>query len=258
VGAAATRLADLDVSREDLALLCRRAENEFVGVSCGIMDQFTVTFGEAGHALFLDCRTREHRHIPFGEGAGVRTVVVDTNVAHELADSAYNERLATCRDGADRFDALLDHEVSALRDVSAAEFEAHADDLPEPMRSRCAHVVSENERVRAAADALAAGDVEGVGEAMVRSHESLRDDYEVSCDELDAVVECARDAAGVVGARMTGGGFGGSVVCLVHEGAVGAFSEQVARTYRDATGVEADVYACTTVDGVTVREPPTE
>ena len=252
VAAAVCEIGGIDLPREELATLCRRAENEFVGVSCGIMDQFTVAFGEAGSALFLDCRTRDYRTIPFGAG-DVRVVVVDTNVKHELADSAYNERLEECREGAERFGELLDREVTSLRDVALDELERHAADLPEPVRSRCAHVIRENERVRSAADALEAGDVERVGELMYRSHESLRDRYEVSCDELDLVVDLARGTDGAVGARMTGGGFGGSAVCLVREDAVPSFAARVEAEYAAETGVDPDIYECATADGVSVR-----
>ena len=252
VAAAACEAGDLDLPKDELATLCRRAENEFVGVSCGIMDQFASAFGEAGGALFLDCRSREFRTIPF-DADSVQIVVVDTNVKHELADSAYNDRLEECREGAERFDALLDREVTSLRDVSVDDFERHADDLPEPVRSRCAHVIGENERVRAAAEALEAGDVDRVGDLMYRSHESLRDRYEVSCEELDLVVDLARKTDGAVGARMTGGGFGGSAVCVVRADAVPTFAERVEEEYAAAAGVDPDVYECATADGVSVR-----
>jgi galactokinase len=252
VGTAACDVGGVERSRDELATLCRRAENEFVGVSCGIMDQFAAAFGEAGSALFLDCRSRDHRTIPF-DGGPVRIVVVDTNVKHELADSAYNERLAECREAADRFDGLLDREVDSLRDVSVADFERHAGDFPEPIRSRSEHVVRENERVRTAAEALEDGDLELVGDLLYRSHESLRDRYEVSCEELDRVVAIARETDGAVGARMTGGGFGGSVVCLVRTDAVPAFADRVEREYAAATGVDPDVYECDTADGATAR-----
>ncbi|WP_129115460.1 galactokinase [Halegenticoccus tardaugens] len=252
IGAALSVLSDRSFSPRELALRCWRAENEFVGVECGIMDQFASALGRAESALFLDCRSRSFERIPFDAGT-IRVVVIDTNVTHELADSAYNRRRAECREAAARFDELLNREVTTLRDVSPTEFETHADDVSPTLRDRCEHVVFENERVTTAAAALERGDVERVGELMFESHASLRDRYEVSCPELDAVVEATRGHDAVVGSRMTGAGFGGCVVSLVRDEGVDALTAHVEREFADRFDAEPDAYVCDTADGCRVH-----
>jgi galactokinase len=249
-----------DLPRRDLAEAAWRAETGFVGLDCGIMDQYASALCRAGEALFLDCRSRETEAVPLPGGSdggggtdrsGVRVVVVDTRVEHDLAESAYNDRVAECREAAARLDAAFGG-VASLRDVRREEFLAGADDLPGALRRRVRHVVTENERVRAAVDALRAGDLGAVGDLMYESHASLRDDYEVSCPELDAVVDVAWATDGVLGARMTGGGFGGSVVALVAADAVDGFRGRVAREYPERTGAEVDprTFVCGSDDGV--------
>jgi galactokinase len=251
--AALEALGEFALDRVDLARRCRRAENEFVGVSCGLMDQLAAACCRRDHALFVDCRSADTEHIPFPGEASV--VVTDTNVQHSLVDSAYNDRLAECERGVELLSDRLDG-VDALRDVSPGEFAAHRDALPETVARRCAHVVSENERVRAAADALARGDLAAVGERMVASHESLRDRYDVSCAELDCVVDIARDTEGALGARMTGAGFGGCVVSLVELDAVERFRAAVEAEYPERTGTEPDVYVCEPAAGCRVEAAP--
>lgn len=242
-------LHDLQVDAEELVAVCWEAETEFVGVGCGIMDQYTSVFGKADSALFLDCRARDHEVIPFpADQASV--IATDTNVQHELADSAYNDRVASCQEGVDLLDDALDVEVSALADVSVEAFETHAASLPETVRKRVRHVVYENERVRKAADALRASDFDRVGDLLTESHVSLRDDYEVSASELDAVVDVAADQAGVFGSRMTGAGFGGCAISLVRPDRVESATSGIREGYRDRTGIEADVYACNPDGGV--------
>ncbi|WP_380676472.1 galactokinase [Salinigranum sp. GCM10025319] len=247
---------DLDSAREELprrelAEAGWRAETGFVGLDCGIMDQYASALCRAGEALFLDCRSRETEAVPFDGESAYRVVVVDTRVEHELAESAYNDRVAECRDATERFDRLVGG-VDSLRDVDRDAFVAHADDLPGTLRRRVRHVVTENERVRTSVEALRDGDFDAVGARMYESHASLRDDYEVSCRELDAVVDIARGTEGVVGARMTGGGFGGSVVALVSSHAVDDFRARVDRGYPDRVDVDAEprTFVCTSADGV--------
>lgn len=247
VGAALAALGGMDVPDKRLAALCRRAETEFVGVPCGVLDQFASVFGRRGRALALDCRSRDYECLPL-PAADARIVAVDTNVGHDLAASAYGERRRTCRRGVALLDDLLDREVDALRDARGA-FGRVAGDLPPTVRARCRHVLRENERVREATAALRAGEFDRVGACMDASHRSLREDYEVSCAELDAVVDVARDCPGAHGARMTGGGFGGSVVALVAPGAVDRFAGRVRREYPDRTGIDPDVYRCRAADG---------
>lgn len=231
---------DPTAARRSLATRCRRAENEFVGVDCGILDQFAAALCERDAALFLDCRTGETDLVPLARDAAL--LVVDTNVTHSLADSAYNERRRECERGVDLLAERIAG-VEALRDVSSPAFERHADALPEPVRSRCRHVVSETERVRAAAAALRAGDLARVGALMDASHVGLREDYAVCCRELDLLVDLF-DREAVYGARMTGGGFGGSVVALVEARAVESVADAVTAAYERETGTVADAYRC--------------
>jgi galactokinase len=242
-------LTGFELTRPELALLCQRAENTFVGVNCGIMDQFISALGQENAALFIDCRTLEHK--PAFLPDGVSVVIMDTKKQRGLADSAYNTRRAECEEGARLLGAHLP-EITALRDVTPAGFERYAGELPENVRRRCRHVIGENQRVLDAVEALARGDAGAFGELMDASHVSLRDDYEVSCAELDAMVEAAWEAPGVIGARMTGGGFGGCAVALAKTERAEAFSEQVAQVYESETGLVPSLYICTAKGGADI------
>jgi galactokinase len=242
-------LTGFELSRPELALLCQRAENTFVGVNCGIMDQFISALGQENAAVFIDCRTLEHK--PAFLPDGVAVVIMDTKKQRGLADSAYNTRRAECEEGVRLLKMHLP-EIAALRDVSPADYERYGDELPENVRRRCRHVIGENQRVLDAIEALARGDAAAFGELMDASHVSLRDDYEVSCAELDAMVEAAWNAPGVIGARMTGGGFGGCAVALVEAGHAQAFSQQVAAAYEEATSLTPSLYVCTAEVGAGV------
>ena len=239
-------LRSQQVPLPELAQLCRRAENEFVGARVGIMDQFVSCMGKAGHALLLDCRSLEFRfaQIP----AGIEIVVCNTMVKHELASNAYNTRREQCEEGV-RFFAKLNPEIRALRDVSVEMLNAHAKDLPPSVFNRCAHVIHENQRTLATARALQEGDLDRVRDLMRKSHRSLRDLYEVSCQELDIMVECAQDQPGFCGGRMTGGGFGGCTVNLVREENAKEFASTIAERYRSKTGITPEVYLCKAEDG---------
>lgn len=240
---------DLQLDGDELVTVCWEAETQFVGVGCGIMDQYTAVFGEADSVLFLDCKTQDHEVISFpSEEASI--VATDTNVQHELVDSAYNDRVASCQDGVDYLDDALDEDVRSLSDVSVEAFEAHASALPDTVRKRVHHVVYENERVREAADAHRRGDLERVGELLNESHESLRDYYEVSAPELDAVVAIGDDQTGVLGSRMTGAGFGGCVISLVRPDDVSAVTDAIREGYRERTGIEPDIFTCNPDSGV--------
>jgi galactokinase len=235
------------VDRVELARLCQRVENEFVGARCGIMDQFIVCTGRAGHATLLDCRSLESTQVPLPGDA--RLVICNTMVKHDLAAGEYNARRAECEAGVRELARLLPG-VSALRDVSTEDFDRAGGTLPETVFRRCRHVVGENARTLAAASALERGDLTAFGALMTESHRSLRDDYEVSCEELDVMVELARGLPGVYGARMTGGGFGGCTINLVAAGAAPAFARSIAEAYQEATGLTPQVYVCEAVDGV--------
>ena len=213
--------------RPEIARLAQRAENEFTGMQCGIMDPLASCLGQAGHALRIDCRDLSVTPVPIP--ANVRLVIANTMVKHELAASAYNDRRAACESAARRLG------VPFLRDVGYAPLSG--DEL-----RRARHVLTENDRVLAFESALRAGDLAAAGAAMYASHASLRDDFEVSCPELDTMVEIASRLDGVHGARMTGGGFGGCTVNLVAAEAAPAVVDQLARAYRDATGIAPHVF----------------
>jgi len=238
----------LELDRLRLALIGRQAENEFVGLRSGIMDQFISALGKRDHALLIDCRSLEHRLVPLPQG--VRILVADSGVRRGLVTSAYNQRRAECEEGVRR---LAEHlpAIRALRDVSVADLEAHQQALPEPVRRRCQHIVYENQRVLDAVTALERGDVEMMGRLMDASHASLRDLYEVSGPELDALVDIARSTPGCLGARLTGAGFGGCTVNLVEEAAVTGVVAAIEREYPARTGRTAHVYVCRAVDGAT-------
>jgi galactokinase len=234
------------IDRKELALLCQKAENEFVGARVGIMDQFVSLFGEEQRALMLDCRSLEYKLLPVP--VSVRLVVCNTMVKHANASSAYNERRAQCEAGVEHFARFLPH-VKTLRDVTLEDLETYGRDLPEVIYRRCRHVISENARVLAAADALEQHDLHRFGQLMAASHISLRDDYEVSSRELDVMVELADDVAGVYGARMTGGGFGGCTINLVDTGHVENFTRKVAAGYERITSLKPEIYVCAASKG---------
>jgi galactokinase len=248
VGEGLAATSDLDLG-DDLVTACWEAENDFVGVGCGIMDQYTSVHGQVDSALFLDCRTESHEIIPV-DGDDVTVIATNTNVQHELVDSAYNDRVDSCARGVEILDDHLDGEVTALADVSVDDFEAHAEELPETVRKRVRHVVTENDRVRDAADALREGDLDRVGDLLDQSHASLRDDYEVSCDELDAVADIGADHEAVFGSRMTGAGFGGCVISLVRPDAVDDVTALIEHEYEERTNIEPDSYVCNPDGGV--------
>jgi galactokinase len=230
----------------EVAKLCQQAENSFVGGRVGIMDQFVSCMGKAGHAFFLDCRSLEFKFVPIP--AGLQIVVCNTMVKHDLATGAYNTRREECEEGVRAF-AKWDPAIRALRDVSIEMLDQHANDLPATIWKRCSHVVRENQRTIDAARALTAGDLPELGELMRASHNSLRDLYEVSCRELDIMVDVAESLPGFCGGRMTGGGFGGCTVNLVREENAEDFAKQIAERYRQATGIQPQVYLCTAEDG---------
>jgi galactokinase len=243
-------LLDVSGARIDLnqlALACRRAENEFVGARVGIMDQFISAHGRAGHALLLDCRSLESKPLPIP--AGILLGICNTGVKHQLAGGEYNVRRDQCEEGVRRLSSVLPG-IQALRDVTLAQLEQHRGLLTELIYHRCRHVVTENDRVQLAVDALLEEDLPALGMLMAESHRSLRDDYEVSCVELDTMVEIARAQPGVIGARMTGGGFGGCTINLVHADAAEKFRLAVASEYERRTQIRPDIYVVEATEGV--------
>jgi len=229
-----------------VARLCQAAENRFVGTRCGIMDQFAATHGRADHALHLDCRTLVAS--PVRLPPDVAIVVCDSLVQHALAAGAYNRRREECERGV-RILARHRPGIRALRDATLADVERSRDELGDEVYRRCRHVVRENARVADAVAALERGDVVRLGALMVASHESLRDDFAVSCPELDSLVEIALAQPGVLGSRMMGGGFGGSTISLVEPGAVAALEARVVERHRQAHGKEPRVRVCRAADG---------
>jgi galactokinase len=246
VGKALLAIADREIGLLELAKLCQRAENEFVGARCGIMDQFAACFGRAGHAILLDCRSLQGSALPLP--ANISMVICNTMVKHEHSGGEYNARRAQCEEGA-RLLKNWNPAVKALRDVSLNDLEAHRVDLPEVIYRRCRHVIGENARVLDTVKALREENPAAIGNLMAESHRSLRDDFEVSCKELDMMVELAGKAEGTIGARMTGGGFGGCSINLVESAKVETFRGFVSSGYAQATGKTPDIYVSAAGDG---------
>jgi galactokinase len=240
------KLVGLKLDAVYVVKLSRRAENEFVGVPCGIMDQFISALGRREHALFLDCRDLSYRHVPLR--GDVKVVVCNSGVKRALAQSEYEVRLKQCQQSVAQL-RTKGLAVNSLRDVEPEDLETGRDALSEILLRRARHVVTENQRTREAVKVLEAGDIERFGELMNASHVSLRDDYEVSSKELDTLVELAWKQPGTLGARMTGAGFGGCTVNLVRADAAGAFAEAVSKGYREALGLKAEIYVCQASDG---------
>jgi galactokinase len=248
VGLALASLASTaPLDRVTLARAGQAAEHEYVGTLCGIMDQYIAALGVEGHALFVDCRSLEARRVPLALG-DAKLVVCDTTVKHELASSAYNERRAACEEAVRRLQAVLPG-ITALRDVDVESFERHAALLPEPVGRRARHVVTENARTVRAAEALAASDFTEFGRLMQGSHVSLRDDYEVSCPEVDLAVDEALAHPGVYGARMTGGGFGGCAIALVRGESAQGLIERVTGALQARFGLTVHAFATGAADG---------
>ncbi len=234
----------------EIAVLSQKAENEFVGVNCGIMDQFAVANGLKDNAILLMCDTLEYKHVPFRTGQ-YRIVIGNTNKRRGLVDSKYNERRSQCEAA---LSALQPHveNLNYLAQLTPQQFDLLQVQIEDAIvRDRARHVVEENARVLASTQALQEDDLQRFGELMNASHESLRDLYEVSCEELDVMVEEARRISGTIGSRMTGAGFGGCTVSLVHEDSVETFLQEVGAAYEARTGLKADFYVCSAGDGVT-------
>ena len=230
----------------DMAKLCQRAENEFVGVRCGLMDQFICCLGKKGSALFIDCLTEKYEFVPLAEK--INMVMCNTGVSRELSGSEYNRRRKECEEAVAIFGKVMP-EIENLRQVSLSDFEKLKSRLSPTVRKRCEHVLSENGRVLEAVDALKKGEFSRFGKLMGESHASLRDKYEVSCPELDLMVEIAGSITGCIGSRMTGGGFGGCTVSLVEEAVVPQFKAKIREEYLRRTGIEPEVYVSEPSDG---------
>ncbi|WP_246943830.1 galactokinase [Bacillus pinisoli] len=229
----------LNVDRIPLVKLSQKVENQYIGVNCGIMDQFAIGMGKEDQAILLNCDTLDYQYLPM-ELQNNSIVIANTNKMRGLADSAYNERRATCDGALQKLQAKLS--ISSLGELSLAQFEEYKELLSDEEILRVRHAVSENERTLKAVTVLKAGDLTQFGELMKASHLSLRDDYEVSCMELDTLVEAAWKHEGTIGARMTGAGFGGCTVNIVNNEHIDSFIEQVGTAYKEKVGYEASFY----------------
>jgi galactokinase len=249
VAAGFALLANSGLSLEcrKLAQYCRRAENDYVGAHVGIMDQLSSSCSVKGCALLLDCRSLEFRALPLPDE--IRLVICNSMVRRELSRSAYNTRREECEEGV-RILAQRIPGVRALRDVTIEQLELFRTDLPETIYRRCRHVVTEDDRVLTSAEALETGRLDILQKAMAESHRSLRDDFEVSCPELDLLVQLAVNAPGVHGARMTGAGFGGCTINLVHSDFVAPFRAAISAEYERRTELKPEIYVCDAADGV--------
>jgi galactokinase len=234
-------LSGAEMARVEIAKLCQQAENAYVGASSGIMDQFIACNGAADHALLLDCRSLEFRLAPIPHHLSL--VIANTMVKHSIAGGEYGIRRAEVEQGTA---ILRGHrpEIALLRDATLRDLEQWGNEMPPNVLRRCRHVVSENLRTVAAADALAAGNLKKLGDLMAAAHASYRDDFEASCAEADVMVAVAQGLPGVIGARLTGGGFGGCTVNLVEAAGAPEFSQRLHDEYEAATGIEADIYLC--------------
>ncbi|HEY6519829.1 MAG TPA: galactokinase [Roseiarcus sp.] len=230
----------------EIAQLCQRAENDFVGMRCGVMDQYISCCGVAGHALLIDCRTLDSRHVAIAPN--LRLLIADSRVRHQHAGGEYNLRREACEEGVRLLSRYLGP-IQALRDVSPTQLEAKRRKLPELIYRRCRHIVTENARVLEAERALEAGDFVACGQAMNASHLSMRDDFEITCPEVDMLAGLAQTVKGVYGSRMTGGGFGGCTISLIEASAVDKASQILTDGYRLGMGRDVDIFVCAPSDG---------
>lgn len=238
--------SEINVDRNVIPQMCQQAEHLYPETKCGIMDQFISCHGRAGHALMLDCRSLDFQLLPVPRQ--VRLMVCNTMVKHEHASGGYNTRRRECEEGLRALKQVLPA-IRALRDVTVNELEQHRDLLSPVIYKRVRHVVTENDRVKRAAEALQTEDMAQFGQLMADSHRSLRDDYEVSTVELDLMVELANGQEGVYGARMTGGGFGGCTINLVDSAHAEAIQQRLAKTYEARTGLKPTILICEASDG---------
>ena len=241
-------LFDSEIKPEDIVRMARSAEVDFVGVRCGVMDQMTSLFAKGGNAMFIDCRDMSYTHIPVKTPDSV-FLVVDTGIKRELGSSVYNDRRAECEEAADAIKKNRS-DVKSLRDAKLDDIEMIKGKVKDDIVKRARHVVTENERVLKAKDLLSTGKLSEFGELMYQSHESLKSDYEVSCPELDMVVDAAKGVKGVFGARMTGAGFGGCTINLVMHNRVEEFKQKVGSMYKKSTGITPKFYVTQPEDGV--------
>ncbi|MCC5942991.1 MAG: galactokinase [Balneolaceae bacterium] len=245
-----------EISLMKMAQIAQKAENEFVGVQCGIMDQFASLNGKAAHALKLDCRTLDYEAVPL-QDPDFKIVLCDTGVRRELAGSEYNIRRQQCEKGVSIIQETHP-KVKKLRDVTLKVLKDHKDKMEPVVFDRCLFVIEENNRVLDACEDLEQNDIDAFGEKMFLSHDGLKNKYEVSCKELDVLVDIARDVDGVIGSRMMGGGFGGCTINLVRTGSVESFKDIIQKSYKAETGLDTEVYVTAISDGTRLVDKPKE
>jgi len=249
-GFALNELFDLGYTRMELAVIGQQTEHEFAGVMCGIMDQFASLHGKAGHVMKLDCRSLQYEYIPFNF-PDYSIVLVNTMVSHSLAGTEYNIRRQQCEEGVE---ILKKHfpKIQTLRDVNYEQLAAHWQELPTVIFDRCSYVVNENQRLFAGCEALKQGNLKGFGEMMYATHKGLSKRYEVSCKELDFLVEQARNYPEIVGARMMGGGFGGCTINIIENKGIERFSEGVSKKYQEQFGIIPEIYRTRIEEGAEI------
>jgi len=243
----------LKIKPVEMAHLCRRAENNFVGVACGIMDQYVSCLGQKNYALFIDCRSNDYEPVPFKDH-NYQIVICNSKIQRGLVNSEYNKRKEECKVATKFFEHKLNREIRALRDITIDEYKKYQEQLPEVSARRARHVISENYRVQTGVEALREGNFLAFGQLMIESHQSLKDDYEVSCAELDLLVDLALKQEGVLGARMTGAGFGGCTVNLIEKNYIDAFKKNIKNEYNKITGINPDIYLTSPAEGAKVLE----
>jgi galactokinase len=250
---AIAELNSLKIEPVKMARLCQQAENNFVGVACGIMDQYVSCLGQKNCALFIDCRSNNYEPVPF-KGYNYQIVICNSKIQRSLVDSEYNKRRKECKIAVELFNRKLTREIRALRDISIDEYRKYQGQLPKVIARRARHVISENYRVQTGAQALRMGNYSALGQLMIESHQSLKDDYEVSCAELDLLVDLALKQEGVLGARMTGAGFGGCTVSLIEKNYIDAFKKNIKNEYKKIIGTNPDIYVTLPAEGAKVLE----
>lgn len=252
-GFALNELFNLDYSRMELAVIGQKTEHNFAGVKCGIMDQFASLHGKAGHAMKLDCRSLEYEYIPFNFPE-YKIVLVNTMVSHSLAGTEYNLRRQQCEEGVELLKKYYP-DIRSLRDVSYEQLTRHWKEFNATVYDRCTYIVNENQRLLAGCDALRHNDLPGFGEMMYASHKGLSKRYEVSCKELDFLVEKAKLINGVVGARMMGGGFGGCTINIVQENKIENFTKQIQQAYQQQFTKTPELYVMQLEEGARIINP---
>jgi galactokinase len=237
---ALNELFHLGIDKMTMVKMAQSAEHHFAGVRCGIMDQFASMFGKAGHAIKLDCRSLQHEYVPL-DLSGIKIVLINTNVKHSLASSEYNTRRQQCEQGVAW---IKEHHpaINSLRDASLEMLQQYVRPKDELIFKRCKYIVEENQRLVKGCEDLNKGNIQALGKRMFQTHYGLSEEYEVSCKELDFLVDAVKDNPNVVGARMMGGGFGGCTINLVKEDAIDAIVEKLGKEYKEATGLELSCY----------------